>query len=142
MPSTTGTTIPKHSKPPRKGRMTMSDYSTTGSAGSTSSGFGSRAITAMFDSRSAADAAVKRLLENGFAQNDVRLVPGYEKDTDVGETRHGDQGFWSSLSDFFFPEEDRHSYAEGLSRGNFLVSVNTTEANHDRALDILDDEGT
>jgi uncharacterized protein (TIGR02271 family) len=122
----------------------MTDYSTSGSTGSgSSSGFGSRAITAMFDSRDAADTAVRKLLENGFSQSDVRLVPGYEKDRDLGGSGHADQGgFWSSLSDFFFPDEDRHTYAEGLSRGNFLVSVNTTDANHDRALDILDDEGT
>jgi len=116
----------------------MTDMSSTGTS---SSGFGTRAITAMFSSRDAADSAVKSLLENGFRQDDVRLVPGYEKD--VAGARHDDTGgFWSSLSDFFFPEEDRHSYAEGLSRGHFLVSVNTMEANHDRALDILDDEGT
>ena len=27
------------------------------------------------------------------------------------------KGFWDSLGDFFFPEEDRYTYAEGLSRG-------------------------
>ena len=40
------------------------------------------------------------------------------------------------------PEEDRYAYAEGLSRGGFLVSLDTTAANRDRILDILDDEGT
>lgn len=120
----------------------MTDYSSSSTSTGSSRSFGTRALTAMFDSRDAADAAVKSLLENGFRQEDVRLVPGYEKDRDT-TTRDRDQGgFWASLSDFFFPEEDRHSYAEGLSRGHYLVTVNTTDANHERALDILDDEGT
>ena len=42
----------------------------------------------------------------------------------------------------FMPAEDRYAYAEGLSRGGFLVSLNTTVDNRDRILDILDDEGT
>ena len=46
------------------------------------------------------------------------------------------------LGDLFMPEEDRYAYAEGLSRGGFLVTVGTTAANRDRILDILDDEGT
>lgn len=111
----------------------MTDISKTG-------GLGGRALTAMFHSRDAADSAVKSLLGAGFRQDDIRLVPGYEKDRDGVQADTG--GFWGSLSDFFFPDEDRHTYAEGLSRGDFLVSVTTTEANHDRALDILDDEGT
>lgn len=138
------------------------------SSGSGSSGrsFGTRAVTAMFDSRSDAEDAIEALVEAGFSREDVRLVPGYEKDSDVsgsgsstsGYTGSGSatssrsdtssrgheegRGFWESLSDFFFPEEDRYSYAEGLRRGGYLVTVNTTEANHDQAVDILDDEGT
>jgi len=120
----------------------MTDYSSSSTSTGTNRSFGTRALTAMFSSRDAADAAVKSLLENGFRQEDVRLVPGYEKDRDSTTADRDQGGFWASLSDFFFPEDDRHSYAEGLSRGHYLVTVNTTDANHERALDILDDEGT
>jgi len=51
-------------------------------------------------------------------------------------------GFWEALKDLFLPEEDRHTYAEGLRRGGYLVTVQTRDANYARALDILDDEGT
>ena len=40
------------------------------------------------------------------------------------------------------PDEDRYTYAEGLRRGGYLLSVNVTDAQYAKALDILDDEGT
>jgi uncharacterized protein (TIGR02271 family) len=52
------------------------------------------------------------------------------------------RGFWESLGDLFLPDEDRYTYAEGLSRGGYLVTVKVTDAQYERALDILDDEGT
>jgi len=55
---------------------------------------------------------------------------------------HEEQGFWASLANLFLPEEDSHTYAEGLRRGGYLVSVRVSDAQYERALDILDDEGT
>jgi uncharacterized protein (TIGR02271 family) len=46
------------------------------------------------------------------------------------------------LKDFFLPDEDRHTYAEGLRRGGYLVTVRTDDAHYERVLHILDDEGT
>ncbi|MPR11832.1 DUF2382 domain-containing protein [Microvirga tunisiensis] len=40
------------------------------------------------------------------------------------------------------PDEDRHTYAEGLRRGGYLVSVQASDADYERVIDILDDEGT
>ena len=39
------------------------------------------------------------------------------------------------------PEEDRYAYAEGVRRGGTVVSVRTTDADYDRALEILDARG-
>jgi len=105
-----------------------------------------RTITAFFDDRADADKAVARLRTLGLSGDAVRLVPGYEGDVETGSgnrsvARQG-ENFWDALRDLFIPDEDRTTYAEGLRRGGFLVTVTTTDALHESALDILDDEGT
>lgn len=103
----------------------------------------SRTLSAFFDTEHDAQRAVDRLIDAGIPSSSVRLVPGYESDAPVTERREQHQGFFAALADFFMPEEDRYSYAEGLSRGGFLVVVNDLEqAHYERALDILDDEGS
>jgi uncharacterized protein (TIGR02271 family) len=102
-----------------------------------------RTISAMFDSRSDAQRAVDRLLEAGIPQGNVRLVPGYENDTPVTNRSEQHKGFFSSLADLFMPDEDRYTYAEGLSRGGYMVVASDIDmAYYDRAIDILDDEGS
>jgi uncharacterized protein (TIGR02271 family) len=59
-------------------------------------------------------------------------------------TQEKDQepGFWEALKDLFMPDEDRATYAEGLRRGGYVVTVRTDSAHYSKAIDILDDEGT
>ena len=52
------------------------------------------------------------------------------------------RGFWDSLGDWFLPDEDRSAYAEGLRRGGYLLSVDASDSQYERVIDILDDEGT
>jgi uncharacterized protein (TIGR02271 family) len=99
-------------------------------------------LTAMFDTRDDAEDAVRRLVDAGIPQANVRLLPGYEADEPVADTTEVHKGFFASLADFFMPDEDRYSYAEGLRRGGYMVSVSDVEgALRDQAIDILDDEG-
>jgi len=103
----------------------------------------SRTLSAFFDSEHDAQRAVDRLVEAGIARDSVRLVPGYESDTPTEDRAERHTGFFAALADFFMPDEDRYSYAEGLSRGGYLVVVdNLSSSQHDLALDILDDEGS
>jgi uncharacterized protein (TIGR02271 family) len=107
--------------------------------------FNGRTVTAFFDARADAEEAVEILVSEGFDRSAIRLVAGAEREgAATSSTAPGaePQGFWDSLSDFFMPDEDRYSYAEGLSRGGVMVSVDTDDASYDRALDILDREGT
>jgi uncharacterized protein (TIGR02271 family) len=113
-------------------------------AGSTHSRNGAplRRAPGFFENREDAAAAVQRLVEAGVDSANVRLVEG--NDTSTGATLSDDgKGFWASLEDFFFPDEDRATYSEGLRRGGFLVTVTgLTSSLYDAALDILDDEGS
>ena len=53
-----------------------------------------------------------------------------------GET--GGRGFWGGLSDLFLPDEDRHAYAEGLSRGGYLLSARVPAGLEDEAVAVLE----
>jgi len=100
-----------------------------------------RTVTAFFDDREAADDAIRRLNSEGVARGSIQLIPGSQK-SGTANPGTADVGFWESLKDLFLPDEDRHTYAEGLKRGGFLVTVQTSGSNYERVLDILDDEGT
>lgn len=108
---------------------------------------GATTISALFDNRADADSAVARLNQAGVSSSQIRV----EGDAATGTTTTAaatprapeDKGFWDKLSDYFFPDEDRYTYAEGLSRGGFLVTVTgIAGTEYDTVLDILDDEGT
>ncbi len=95
-------------------------------------------VTAFFDSRSEAENAIKRLKEAGVG--DVRMMPGYEAESE-GSPAPEHAGFWATLEDFLFPDDDRNVYAEGLRRGGFLVSASIDDATYEAAHAILDDQG-
>jgi uncharacterized protein (TIGR02271 family) len=104
-------------------------------------------VTAFFDSRTDAEEAISRLHAAGVARDGIRLTPS-EQDTGTSSGT-GTQSFpeasnslWESLRDLFLPDEDRHTYTEGLRRGGYLVSVQASDADYERVIDILDDEGT
>lgn len=109
------------------------------------SGASQQMVTAFFDSRDDAENAIDRIVNAGIARADIRMVEGNDPTMTTTTTEAAparDRGFFESLGDMFMPDEDRHTYAEGLARGGYLVSVPTSAANRDQILDILDDEGT
>ncbi|KRB53412.1 hypothetical protein ASE04_29605 [Rhizobium sp. Root708] len=103
-------------------------------------GLSKSTLTAFFDNRSDAETAIDKLTSAGV--DDVRLMPGYEADGEGAVTAGEGSGFWPGLADWFFPDEDRDVYAEGLRRGGFLVSASVDQSNYNTAHDILDDEGS
>jgi uncharacterized protein (TIGR02271 family) len=118
------------------------------SSGMTAGSSAHRMVTAFFDSRSDAEEAISRLHTAGIPRDGIRLTSSGERDNSrsgsTGTKSVGDAsiGLWESLRDLFLPDEDRHTYAEGLSRGGYLVAVQTSDADYERVIDILDDEGT
>ena len=110
-----------------------------------SSSSSQRMVTAFFDSRSDAEDAIERLADAGVPRDSIRFMPGDERDPpdDAGDAaRTEPRGLWDSLGDLFLPDEDRGTYAEGLRRGGYLISVHVSDEQYERVLDILDDEGT
>lgn len=106
-----------------------------------SSTYADRSVTALFDSQAEAQRAVDRLVDAGIPSGRIHQTAGGS--ASATRTDDGDKGFWDSLGDFFFPDEDRYTYAEGLSRGGVLVTVTGLRGGeYDTALDILDDEGS
>lgn len=99
-------------------------------------------LTAFFDSRSDAEAAVEKLQDAGITSDKIRFMPGYEADSPDQTAGKDRSGFWAALEDWFFPDDDRAAYAEGLHRGGYLVAVNVGDALYETAHDILDDHGS
>ena len=98
-----------------------------------------RTVTAFFDTRAAADKAMADVIAAGVPSSLVSIAEG-QGGTTAGTTTH-EEGFWGSVKNLFAPEEDKHAYAEGLSRGGYLLTAHVTEAHYERVLDILDHEG-
>ena len=101
----------------------------------------SRTITALFDTRDAADRAIDDLAAAGIPRQHLNVLDAGGAPASTGTATGEPEGFWQSLKNLFLPEDDRHSYAEGLRRGGFMVSVEADEANYNRVLDILDRDG-
>jgi hypothetical protein len=93
-------------------------------------------VTAFFDSHSDAGNALERLAHAGVPRDSIHLIPDTERDPSDNDAatsgRTEPHGFWASLEDWLLPEEDRQTYAEGLSRGGCLIAVNTGEDHYAR----------
>jgi uncharacterized protein (TIGR02271 family) len=116
------------------------DTTAYGASGYEGAGY-KRTATAMFDNKPAAEKAIADLVAAGIPRGDINLVEGGSNAAAAGGSRN-DTGFWESLKDIFLPEEDRYSYAEGLRRGGYLLSVRVNEDRYNQALEILDQDHT
>ena len=98
-----------------------------------------RTLTAMYDTRGAAESARDDLVALGISAGNV-AIRGTESGSSTGSTSSTaeDKGFLDNLADFFFPEEDQHTYAEGIRRGGYLLSARVPDALEDQAADVLE----
>jgi stress response protein YsnF len=93
-----------------------------------------RILTAMYDTRGAAETARDELAALGIPSGDITI----RGSSTAGTTVEEDKGFWGSLADALFPDEDRSTYAEGVRRGGYLLSVRVSDDLEDRARDVLE----
>ena len=99
----------------------------------------SRTITAMYNSRSEAEAAASKLRsETG---TEARIVDQSSGSSESGESGSG-RGFWADLKEMFVADDDRSGYEEGVRRGHFLLTANIPEDQADRACSLLDQSGS
>lgn len=115
----------------------MSDFGSSSTSGATAGA----TLTAFFDSRSDAESAMSQLRSVGVSDSSMRVTGGEETTSSSATTRE-DKGFFEALGDLFMPDDDRHTYAEGLSRGGYLLTVNDLSPDmQDTALDVLENAG-
>ena len=103
----------------------------------------SSTITAMFDTRADAEAAKERLKAANIDADHVQIhdksSAGYKEQ---GYSTHEDHGFWSSVKNAFLPDEDRHTYEEGVRRGGAVLTADVDEDNVARAVQVLEEAGS
>ncbi len=98
-----------------------------------------RTLTAMYDTRGAAESARNDLVALGIPSANV-TIRGTESGSSTSSTSSAteDKGFLDKLADFFFPEEDQHTYAEGIRRGGYLLSARVPDGLEGQATDVLE----
>jgi uncharacterized protein (TIGR02271 family) len=99
-----------------------------------------RTITALFDQRADAEAAKNRLeaanVETGHISIHDKTSSGFHA---TGKSTTQDPGVWSSIKNAFVPDEDRHTYEEGVRRGGFLLTADVNDDNIDAAVRVLEE---
>ena len=103
----------------------------------------SRTITALFDTRGDAEAAENRLKASNIDADHIRIhdetSAGYSSSA---YSTHKEPGIWESIKNAFLPDEDRHTYEEGVRRGGFLLTADVEEAHVDDAVRVLEEADT
>lgn len=87
----------------------------------------SRTITALFDTKADADAGAERLRQAGVDASHVGVHDQTTHTTTGTHSTSADKGLWASIKNAFVPDEDRHTYEEGLRRGGFLLTADVDD---------------
>src|SRR5215203_3747503 len=96
-----------------------------------------RTVTALFDSRSDAEAARERLISSGVQDVQIHDQSSAGATTSGEYSTHENRGFWAELKSVFLPDEDRHTYEEGVRRGNAVLTAQVDEDRADEACRLL-----
>lgn len=100
----------------------------------------SRTVTAFFDNRADAEAAKQRLHAAQIDADHVHIhdqsSQGYRESGAYSD--HEDRGVWDSIKNAFLPDEDRHTYEEGLRRGGVLLTADVDADKVDEVIRVLE----
>ena len=98
-------------------------------------------LTAFFDTRAEAEQAAEAVKAAGVAAGDVQIVEGGSDESTLPTRPYHKEGFWASLMSLFVPDDDRYTYAEGLRRGGYLVTVQHVAPGDETLREILAQHG-
>ena len=103
----------------------------------------SSTITAMFDTRADAEAAKERLKVSNVDADQIHIhdksSDGYQEQS---KSTHAEPGIWASIKNAFLPDEDRHTYEEGMRRGGAVLTADVDDDAVGQAIDVLEDAGS
>ena len=94
-----------------------------------------RALTALFSSRTAAEATRDRLVAAGIPAHEIDVQ---DQGTYAGQTSGEHKGFMDSVKGMFGSHEDHHAYAEGINRGQVLLTATVQDNETDGAIQVLE----
>lgn len=99
-----------------------------------------RTITALYDTRDAADSAKASLTAMDISGSRISIHDeGSVDEAGVPGQEHG--GMFSGLKNLFGSHDDSHAYAEGLRRGHFLLTAKVDDTQADAAIRALESTG-
>ncbi|WP_374945002.1 DUF2382 domain-containing protein [Sphingomonas sp.] len=100
----------------------------------------SSTITALFDTRAEAEAAKDRLKSARVDADNVHVHDKSSKGyNEQSYSTHEDRGIWDSIKNAFAPDEDRHTYEEGIRRGGALLTADVDDDCVDEAVRVLEE---
>jgi len=100
-----------------------------------------RIVTALFETRAAAERALQALMETGVARDRIAIVgERHAASTELAPTRPSapDENVLSALRDLALPGEDTRLFQEGLRRGCALVTVRVDQGDFERAVQTIE----
>jgi uncharacterized protein (TIGR02271 family) len=100
-----------------------------------------RTVTALFESRDAAERARAQLLQLPLPADAVDIIEHDNSLQSAEAAGHHGRGLWARIKDLFLPDEDREIYEEGIRRGGFLLYARAEDSDVDRVIAILDASG-
>lgn len=103
----------------------------------------SSTVTAMFDTRAEAESARERLRAAGYADANFhdKTSSGYNEQS-YSTTHHENRGIWDSVKHAFLPDEDRHTYEEGIRRGGTVLTVDVADDKVDDVVRVLEEDSS
>ena len=96
-------------------------------------------IVAVYETTERATVARDMLVKEGVPSGDIQVMDQSQMTATTPAGDATDQGIWSSIKSLFVPDEDAHSYTEGVRRGHAVLSVDPSNAaDRQRVIEVLE----